>query len=270
MNLKFYLPLMLVLAVVASLLEEKKATLPDVPSITEKQITASTSALTPAEIDFDGSNGVITLLDTKERIPHTEIARWRESLKGNNGFYTYNTNNQPFTALAPDSKGNFHLTHSYLEGYLPFKIDNPMMPMLVIARKKTYQYDHEQYGGLMEIWQSSKQSYYYPSGDCEDHAILLADWLIEAGYDARVAIGTYDGGGHAWVVLFLNGKEYVLEATQKSGFGRQYPLASTQPGYHPKMMFNRHYFWLNTGSKQTTKYASGHWKLMSRFAEQPF
>ncbi|NGN97538.1 hypothetical protein G5S52_07615 [Grimontia sp. S25] len=270
MNLKFYLPLMLVLAVVASLLEERKAKLPDVPSHTEKQITASTSALTPADIEFDGSNGFLTLLDSNRKISHKEIARWRASLKGNNGFYTYQTNNRPFTALAPDIKGNFHLTHSYLEGYLPFKVDNPMLPMLVIARKKTYQYDHEQYGGLMEIWQSSKQSYYYPSGDCEDHAILLADWLIEAGYDARVAVGTYDGGGHAWVVLFINGNEYVLEATQKRGFGRQYPLASTQPNYHPTMMFTQDHFWLNTGSDVTTDYSSKHWKLMSRFTEQPF
>ncbi|WP_238322369.1 transglutaminase-like domain-containing protein [Vibrio mexicanus] len=170
--------------------------------------------------------------------------------------------------MASDHNTDFHLAHSYLEGFEPFKVDNPMLPMLTIARKKNYQYDHEQYGGLMEVWQSSRQSYYYPSGDCEDHAILLTDWLIESGYNAYVALGKYDNEGHAWVVLFIDGKEYVLEATQKSGFGRKYPLASTLPKYQPQYRFNRTEFWLNTGSSKITQYASKHWKLMSRYSKQ--
>ncbi|MCC4798358.1 transglutaminase domain-containing protein [Enterovibrio norvegicus] len=257
------LPLVAGLIILSGFLQEKKDAISDE---TKQLMAKSQNTLTEKEVAFSGGRGELKVIPNNRYITQYQIQKWKNELKGKYAIYSFSERGiGEFTSLAPDINGDFHLTHSYLEGYLPFKVDNPLIPMLTIARKKKYQYDHEQYKGNMEVWQSSKQSYFYPSGDCEDHAILLADWLIELGYDARVVIGDYDGGGHAWVVMFYKGKEYVLEATQKSGFGRQYPLASTLPKYHPTAMFNREHYWVNQGSALTTNYASSSWRLMSQF-----
>ncbi len=107
-----------------------------------------------------------------------------------------------------------------------------------------------------------------PNGDCEDHAIVLADWLIEMGFDARVALGKHQNDGHAWVVLVHEGKEFILEATQKSRLstGTPYPLAATLPDYHPTAQFNRTAFWINTGSSLTTRYSGEHWVEQSHYS----
>jgi len=163
-----------------------------------------------------------------------------------------------------------HLVNTYLEGYQPFPVENVMTPLYVLAQRKRYLLDEKQYAGRVDVWQSSRQAFYYPRGDCEDHAIALADWLIEMGEDARVAVGDVSGNGHAWVVLFKDGKQYLLEATQKRGVSRSrpYPLASLHMEYHPQYMFNREYFWENTGSKFTTRYAGLKWKKQSRYKRQ--
>jgi len=36
------------------------------------------------------------------------------------------------------------------------------------------------------------------------------------GEDARVVVSRTDKSGHAWVVLFKNGKEYLFEAPRKT------------------------------------------------------
>lgn len=171
-----------------------------------------------------------------------------------------------YTMSAPGTDRRQHLVHSYLEGYQPFAADNFMLPMYVMARRKSYLRDAKQYDGREEVWQTSREAFLYPSGDCEDHAVALADWLIEMGEDARVVTGLNGSDGHAWVVLFKDGREYLLEATSK-GFKRDkpYPLASLSPDYHPEYMFNREYFWVNTGSRLTSSYSGSSWKQRSRF-----
>jgi hypothetical protein len=96
---------------------------------------------------------------------------------------------------------------------------------------------------------------------------MLADWLSTLGHDARVALGKHENEGHAWVILFSEGRQLILEATQKNGVQQiiYYPLASTLPEYHPMYMFNRNYFWTNTGSMYTTQYQSSAWIKKSRF-----
>jgi len=138
-----------------------------------------------------------------------------------------------------------------------------------LAVKKRYQFDHLQYSGLADVWQNSIQAFYYARGDCEDHSIVLADWLISLGKDARVALGDYNGNGHAWVVLIHDQKEYILEATSKRKIKslKHYPLAGLARGYHPTFQFNRTEFWVNTGTKFTTKYTGKHWVLRSRFVK---
>ncbi len=161
-----------------------------------------------------------------------------------------------------------HFVNSYLIGFKPFDTDKIWVPLYTLALRKKYQYDHLQYSGLTDIWQNSLQAYYYTRGDCEDHAIALADWLISAGHDARVVLGNFKGGGHAWVVLLQDGKEYIIEATNKEKIRKlkHYPLARLATQYHPKYQFNRTNFWANTGNQFTTRYSGSHWVLRSRFS----
>ncbi len=160
-----------------------------------------------------------------------------------------------------------HFVNSYLIGFQPFETDLIWAPLYTLSIRKRYEYDHIQYKGLADVWQNSRQAFYYTRGDCEDHSIILADWLISMGHDARVVLGKHMGEGHAWVVLFRDGKAYLLEATKKYGIDgrRNYPLAHMMTQYHPKYQFNRDTFWVNTKSTFTTRYSGSHWQARSRF-----
>jgi hypothetical protein len=164
-----------------------------------------------------------------------------------------------------------HFVNSYLVDFKPFDTDVLWVPLYTLALKKKYQYDHLQYSGLADVWQNSRQAYYFSRGDCEDHSIALADWLISMGQDARVVLGKYKGGGHAWVVLFHDSRAYLLEATSKRKIKnlRHYPLAGLAYEYHPRFQFDRTRFWVNTGSRLTTRYTGKHWVLRSRFKKRP-
>jgi hypothetical protein len=172
------------------------------------------------------------------------------------------------TAYSTD--GQHYFVNSYLVGFAPFQTQQAWVPLLTLAHRKTYQYDDVTYPGLKDVWQNSKEAFLQLRGDCEDHAILLADWLIEMGIDARVAVGTYQGQGHAWVVALIDGKEYLLEATSKRKTNRlnAYPLALYETEYHPKAQFNRNYFWVNESGILTTRYTGKHWVLKSKFVRK--
>ncbi|MDJ0626581.1 MAG: transglutaminase domain-containing protein [Candidatus Caenarcaniphilales bacterium] len=167
----------------------------------------------------------------------------------------------------PGTDGDHHFTNAYLEDYMPFFTENLWVPLYTISKRKKYLFDHINYPEKIEVWQSSKEAFRNTRGDCEDHAIALADWLISLGEDARVVLGHYKNGGHAWVILFKDNKEFLLEATQKSGLAylKQYPLAKLRTRYHPKYMFNRKGFWLNEGSVYTTSYSGDNWILKSNY-----
>lgn len=170
------------------------------------------------------------------------------------------------TAIAPGLDHRGHIVNAFLEGFSPFAVDNLWMPLYVIAARKSYMLDSINHG-QEELWQTSRQAFYLANGDCEDHAIALADWLIDMGYDARVALGKYQNDGHAWVVLIKDDQEFILEATQKSQLstGKAYPLAATQPNYQPMAQFNRDTFWINTGTSLTTRYRGAKWVAQSQF-----
>lgn len=53
-----------------------------------------------------------------------------------------------------------------------------------------------------EYWQSPLQTYVWRTGDCEDYCIL-ALYLIhrDVGIDGKMALGGYNGYGHAWVYV---------------------------------------------------------------------
>lgn len=184
--------------------------------------------------------------------------------------YTWTWGSEDKTATTASALGldeRHHFANSYLLGYLPFYTEKKWVPLYVLASRKIYQLDHLQYTGLTDIWQNSEQAFRLTRGDCEDHAIALADWLIGLGVDARVVLGKYKNEGHAWVIVFDGGKEYLLEATGKQSLTRwsQYRLAATQTDYHPRYQFDRNSFWINTGSEYTVRYSGENWRKTSSF-----
>ncbi|NND83157.1 MAG: transglutaminase domain-containing protein [Gammaproteobacteria bacterium] len=184
-------------------------------------------------------------------------------------FYMWSGNRQTeFIGSASGVDRNPYFANSFLVGFTPFQTDSVWEPLATLALRKSYVLDHKLYGpDMAEVWQNSRQAYAYSRGDCEDHALILADWLIGMGHDARVALGEYNGGGHAWVVLLYEGRDYILEATSKRrprGIN-DFILASLATDYLPLYQFNRDQFWVNTGSKFTTRYRDQKWRLSANF-----
>lgn len=173
---------------------------------------------------------------------------------------------RPFTESSMALDRKHYIANSFLVGIKPFATENPWLPLYTLANRKSYQFDHEQYNGA-DVWQNSAQAFKYLRGDCEDHAIVLADWLISMGVDARVVLGRYKDGGHAWVVAFMNGEAYILEATSKREVQnwKHYPLASVASYYFPTAMFNRKTFWIKHESSHAKDYSDSAWKVASTF-----
>jgi hypothetical protein len=163
---------------------------------------------------------------------------------------------------APGMDSLLSVPNAYLLGRTPYQVSQAWMPLYAVADRLRYQLDHHQFPGREEVWLTSMQAWSRGRGDCEDHALLLADWLIDLGLDARVVIGMHGKEGHAWVVVLRDGKEYLLEATLKQKLKRwsAYPLASMLPDYHPEIMFNRDLLWVNVGSKFTVSYSGPQWR----------
>lgn len=185
-------------------------------------------------------------------------------------FYTWSGNgHREITGSASGINQHSYFANSFLVGFKPFDTNSIWEPLATLALRKSYVLDHKLYGPrFSEIWQNSRQAYGYSRGDCEDHAIILADWLIAMGHQARVVLGNYNGGGHAWVVLIKEGKEYILESTSKRRPRsiNDFKLARLATQYRPKYQFDRINFWVNTGSTHTTKYSDGKWQLRSKYA----
>jgi predicted transglutaminase-like cysteine proteinase len=203
---------------------------------------------------------------TEQQVQHHFQHRSRKEMTAGVAYWSFQ-NNPPVIASAFGTDYLHHFVNHYLVGYAPFRTQNLWMPHYTISMRLKYQLDAQQYGGFKEVWQNSKEAFMNTRGDCEDHALALADWLIEMGIDARVVLGDYKNEGHAWVVVFLEREIFLLESTskQKNQSWRHYPLAKFETNYHPKYMFNRNYFWLNAGSSYTTRYEGNNWVKKSRF-----
>jgi predicted transglutaminase-like cysteine proteinase len=90
-----------------------------------------------------------------------------------------------------------------------------------VAKTVKYEKDDKRFNGRPDVWQTAAETLSFGVGDCEDHSILLADWLVSEGYEMRLAIGetrSNDEGwsGHVWVVLRSGGMEYLIEAAKKT------------------------------------------------------
>lgn len=219
--------------------------------------------------DAQPRDGIVYIYDSKHKVGSDGFDRYLRNSKGKlkrtaPTTWVYHKKLYILTALGTDFK--HHVANAYLIGFSPFETEKLWVPMQTLASRLKYKTDKKQFKGMVDVWQTSKQAYYWLRGDCEDHAVLLADWLIEMGYDARVVLGNYKKDGHAWVVLFYGQKTYIIEATNKKN-RRSYPLANKRPNYKPAFMFNRDFFWKNTGTVLTTVYDDRKWEKVSSFKE---
>lgn len=231
---------------------------------------AAAQTIAPALLDNRNQQGSIRIVASGEVIADQRVRDYFAQHPGEGASSTtYWRFRQPslVTASASGLDQQHYFVNSYLVGFKPFEVDALWQPLYAVAVRKHYLLDLTQYG-LSEVWQNSAQAYLNTRGDCEDHALLLADWLIALGVDARVVLGTYKGDGHAWVVAFLEGEAFLLEATSKRRYRswNGYPKALLSRDYLPVGMFNRSSFWVNTGSPETRDYSGSHWRLMSTFS----
>ncbi len=224
----------------------------------------------PRQLLQHNRNGELVLASTGQRISETEIAVALQQRKEDQArpYLWQDNTGKPAVLSAQGTDRQHHFANSFLVGARPFPIDNPALPLYFLAQRKVYQYDQEQYQ-RGDVWQNSAQAWVYLRGDCEDHAMILADWLIAEGFDARVVIGSYRGEGHAWVVALLQGQTYLFEATDKQA-GKTWqhlPLAALATDYQPELMFNRDTFWISTHPATARDHRSTHWLETARFSE---
>lgn len=142
-----------------------------------------------------------------------------------------------------DTKGQYHHPPWFLTGHSTERVSDPVDAWLTVLTTIRYADDVGLFG-YGDAWQQPEETRSRGLGDCEDTAILLADWLIADGYDARVVLGTVDGGGHAWVVLRDETAEYVLETTGgPANFMRVPPRAALMTDFTAEAQFNRGTVW---------------------------
>jgi len=158
-----------------------------------------------------------------------------------------------------------YFVNGYLLGFKPFETDQAWFVPLAIAKRTVYRYDKKQFG--QDTWLTAAQLWNQRKGDCEDHAIAIADWLIEMGHDARVVLGMTERTGHAWVAVFEEDIVYVIEATAKSP-KRIPPRQEFVTDLFPQQMFNRDFLWHNKGGSTNLDYLSKDWIKTSKFVEK--
>lgn len=155
-----------------------------------------------------------------------------------------------YAVIASDTRGRFHYVNEFLTGYQPpavFPVGQSRVEQLftiwsAVHQNCRYTRDPGESKQRTDRWQTAVETQVLGTGDCEDSAIYLADWLIARGYEARVALGKYgDIGGHAWVVVRLDGLEYLLESTSEGHPDLDHPPLVSRMGsrYIPEVQFDR-------------------------------
>ncbi|MEM6279142.1 MAG: transglutaminase-like domain-containing protein [Verrucomicrobiota bacterium] len=159
----------------------------------------------------------------------------------------------PFDVLAADTAGQIRRASDFFDEFkLPespsFVAQSSAEERIValwqqIADQCEYQLDQDHSESReREVWKHSLQTWEEKAGDCEDTSILLADVLLSAGFEARVAIG-WNGniGQHAWVTVRVEDRQYVLESTLQDRISLQNLVSSEEaaPFYQPEQLFDR-------------------------------
>jgi predicted transglutaminase-like cysteine proteinase len=156
-----------------------------------------------------------------------------------------------YAVVAVDTHGVFHYPSQYLKGYAPnvyFPAKRKLSRLAEMARIwdeviHTVEYVPDSADGLddNDAWQVAQETERLGTGDCEDSSIYLADWLASRGFEVRVALGHYgDKGGHAWVVVRLEGNCYLLETTDSHANVARPPMTvAANKLYVPDALFDR-------------------------------
>ncbi|MDF1751404.1 MAG: transglutaminase-like domain-containing protein [Verrucomicrobiales bacterium] len=185
---------------------------------------------------------------------------------------------RPYDVLAADAKGMMRRAKDFLTGFqVPGvglidaskdKKENILLIWKQVADRCTYEHDLSDFNES-EVWKTSDDTWVQKQGDCEDTSILLVDSLISAGYEARVAIG-WNGniGQHAWVVVKIDGEQYVIESTiqDNPGLADLVPVKDASPFYRPEQLFDRQYLYFQNDSPDKVAmnyFADSAWKRIN-------
>ncbi|MDF1657391.1 MAG: transglutaminase-like domain-containing protein [Verrucomicrobiales bacterium] len=159
----------------------------------------------------------------------------------------------PFDILAADTSGTIKRAPDFFDGFklmeqpeVASQMSSEQRIMALwqrITDQCDYQLDQDHSDEKeREVWKNSRQTWDEKAGDCEDTSILLADALISAGFEARVAIG-WNGniGQHAWVVVKSGDRQYVLESTLQDNITLENLVIASKAAafYQPEQLFDR-------------------------------
>lgn len=181
----------------------------------------------------------------------------------------------PYDLLAADDSGNWRRATQFLQGFNPFQVDPGLSPEEIVLQvwqqlddHCRYQVDPERISGE-DSWNLPHQTYQLTWGDCEDTAMLLADTLIANGIEARVALGQMKGKGHAWCVVRLGERQYILESTASGVRNlRHLPrMDDLALDYKPECLFDRDTVCFNRYREWTANYWSGSTWVVVRYPQ---
>lgn len=175
-----------------------------------------------------------------------------------------------YAVIAADSAGNFRYVNEFLTGYAPsavFAKNQSRVQQLftiwaAVHANCRYTNDPGAKSGTnfakkeqTDCWQFADETQSLQRGDCEDSSIFLADWLMSRGFQVRVALGRYgDLGGHAWCVVKIDDKEYLIESTENRPDPTDPPLASRVGSrYVPEVLFDRFAIYVPTSPHRAWK-----------------
>lgn len=99
-----------------------------------------------------------------------------------------------------------------------------------------------------DFWQHPRTFEQVRKGDCEDHALWTWRKLSELGLDAQFFCGQWICGeddltvtGHAWVVFWQDGIEYLLESVAKTKSHMVRPLEEVRQKYVPNFSVSQNF-----------------------------
>ena len=180
-------------------------------------------------------------------------------------------------AFAPDDQGHFRRVNEYLQGYEPpahYSAESNKLHELytiwaAVVGNCHYSKDTSDRYTTRDAWQFPLQTISRGKGDCEDSALLLADWLISRGFEVRVALGRYgDMGQHAWCVAKVDGIDYLLESTEGSP-NPDKPAYAADVGarYVPELLFDRTTIYVR--AKPRERFDGSYWSTRTWIALNP-
>ncbi len=111
-------------------------------------------------------------------------------------------------------------------------------------KKINYVNDREKYPGLIDYWQTPKETDSLKTGDCEDKSIYLYSLLNKKGIKTSLAYGSLyklnDEHKHIWLEYSIDGKDYAIECSKFEGIYEK-TLASSKYGFNYILLYEKSY-----------------------------